>query len=84
MLGLLLLVAIGLVAGGLAGLFTQGGRLGMTGNLIVGVAGSFLGGLLFEQFAPSLVLGAPKEMVAFAVAFVVAIVFVVVAYLIKR
>ena len=48
MLGLLLFVAIGLIAGGLAGMFTHGGRLGMTGNLIVGLAGSLLGGILFQ------------------------------------
>jgi len=84
MLGIFLLIAIGLVVGGLASSFTQGGRLGMTGNLIVGLAGSLLGGILFQQFGPSFVAGVPGELFAFVVALIVAVVFVIVAYLIKR
>ena len=84
MLGLFLLIAIGLVVGALASHFTHGGRLGMTGNLIVGLAGSLLGGVLFQEFGPSYVGGTPGTLVAFPVALVVAIVFVIVAYLIKK
>jgi uncharacterized membrane protein YeaQ/YmgE (transglycosylase-associated protein family) len=38
---------IGLIAGWLAGLLTKGKGLGLVNDLIVGVLGAFLGGLLF-------------------------------------
>jgi len=38
---------IGLCAGWLAGVLTKGGGFGLFGNLIVGVIGALLGGLLF-------------------------------------
>jgi uncharacterized membrane protein YeaQ/YmgE (transglycosylase-associated protein family) len=38
---------IGLAAGWLAGLLTKGRDLGLVNDLIVGVLGAFLGGLLF-------------------------------------
>jgi uncharacterized membrane protein YeaQ/YmgE (transglycosylase-associated protein family) len=38
---------IGLVAGWLAGMLTRGRDLGLVNDLIVGVVGAFLGGLLF-------------------------------------
>jgi uncharacterized membrane protein YeaQ/YmgE (transglycosylase-associated protein family) len=38
---------IGLIAGWLAGLLTKGRGLGLANDLIVGVLGAFLGGLLF-------------------------------------
>ena len=38
---------IGLIAGWLAGLLTKGSGLGLVNDLIVGVLGAFLGGLLF-------------------------------------
>ena len=39
---------IGLLAGWLAGLIMRGGGFGLMGNLLVGVAGAFLGGFLFQ------------------------------------
>jgi uncharacterized membrane protein YeaQ/YmgE (transglycosylase-associated protein family) len=38
---------IGLIAGWLAGLLTKGSGLGLVNDLIVGVLGAFLGGMLF-------------------------------------
>jgi uncharacterized membrane protein YeaQ/YmgE (transglycosylase-associated protein family) len=38
---------IGLAAGWLAGQITKGGGFGLVGDLIVGVIGAMLGGLLF-------------------------------------
>ena len=39
---------IGLLAGWLAGVIMRGSGLGLIGNLVVGVIGAFLGGLLFD------------------------------------
>jgi len=41
-------VAIGLVAGWLAGMIWKGGGFGILWNIIIGVAGSFLGGWVFR------------------------------------
>ena len=46
--GILVLLFIGLVAGWLAGLIWKGGGFGLLWNLIIGVAGSFIGGFLFR------------------------------------
>jgi uncharacterized membrane protein YeaQ/YmgE (transglycosylase-associated protein family) len=86
MLGLFLLIAIGLVAGGVASSFTHGGRLGTTGNLVAGIAGSLTGGLLFQQYGASMfgMSETPALLLSFAVALVVAVVVLIVAHLIKR
>jgi uncharacterized membrane protein YeaQ/YmgE (transglycosylase-associated protein family) len=44
---LLWFLLIGLTAGWLAGLLTKGRGLGLANDLIVGVLGAFLGGMLF-------------------------------------
>lgn len=84
MLGLLLLLAIGLVAGGLANFLTRGGGLGTTGNLIVGVVGSITGGILFQQFGAGLVGEGPVIPASFAAALVGAVVLLVIVGVIKR
>ena len=38
---------IGIIAGWVAGMIDKGGRFNLFGNLVVGVAGSFIGGYLF-------------------------------------
>ena len=43
----ILFLIVGLVAGWLAGVVMKGKGLGLVGNLIVGVIGSFVGGYLF-------------------------------------
>ena len=45
---LLIFVAIGAVAGWLAGIIMKGGGFGLIGNIIVGIVGSFIGGFLFS------------------------------------
>jgi uncharacterized membrane protein YeaQ/YmgE (transglycosylase-associated protein family) len=45
---ILVLLFIGLVAGWLAGLIWKGGGFGLVWNLIIGVAGSFIGGFIFR------------------------------------
>jgi uncharacterized membrane protein YeaQ/YmgE (transglycosylase-associated protein family) len=84
MFGLLLLVAIGLMAGWLANMFTRGGGLGTAGNVIAGIAGSLVGGLLFQQFGARLVGEHGALFISFGVALATAVVFLVVAGLIKK
>jgi uncharacterized membrane protein YeaQ/YmgE (transglycosylase-associated protein family) len=50
--GLLIALAIGAVAGFLAGQIVKGHGFGLVGNMVVGVAGALVFGLLFGRFAP--------------------------------
>lgn len=45
---LLLWIAIGLIAGGLASA-AVGGGFGLIGDIIIGIVGAFLGGMLFRR-----------------------------------
>ena len=45
-IGLLIMLAVGAVAGWLAGQIMQGGGFGLLGNILVGIAGSIVAGLL--------------------------------------
>jgi uncharacterized membrane protein YeaQ/YmgE (transglycosylase-associated protein family) len=47
---LIILLVIGSVAGWLAGVIVRGYGLGLVGNIVVGVIGSFIGGWLFTHF----------------------------------
>jgi uncharacterized membrane protein YeaQ/YmgE (transglycosylase-associated protein family) len=84
MLGYFLLIAIGLMVGGMANSFTHGGRLGTAGNLIVGIAGSFLGGFLFQQFGTRLMSDTPALLLSYAVALIGAILLLVIAHAVKK
>jgi uncharacterized membrane protein YeaQ/YmgE (transglycosylase-associated protein family) len=44
---LLIFLAIGAVAGWLAGLLMRGGGFGLLGNIVVGIIGAVIGGFLF-------------------------------------
>ena len=46
--GLAVFLITGAVAGWLAGLLMKGRGFGLVGNIVVGVVGSVLGGLLFD------------------------------------
>ena len=46
---LLIILVVGLIAGWLAGQIIQGTGFGLIGDLIIGVAGAFLGGWLLPQ-----------------------------------
>jgi uncharacterized membrane protein YeaQ/YmgE (transglycosylase-associated protein family) len=83
MLGYFLLIVIGLMVGAMANSFTHGGRLGMAGNLIVGIVGSFLGGILFQQFGTRLMSETPALLLSFAVALVGAVLLLVIAHKVK-
>ena len=45
--GLISFLVIGLLAGWIAGRLTKGSGFGLVGNLVLGVVGAFVGGLLF-------------------------------------
>jgi uncharacterized membrane protein YeaQ/YmgE (transglycosylase-associated protein family) len=47
---LIVFLVIGAVAGWLAGVIVRGYGLGLVGNIVVGVIGSFIGGWLFSHF----------------------------------
>ena len=46
-MSLLIFIAIGAVAGWLAGLIMRGGGFGLLGDIVVGIVGSVAGGYLF-------------------------------------
>lgn len=46
--GLIIFLAIGAVAGWLAGLILKGRSYGLIGNIIIGVIGAILGGHIFD------------------------------------
>jgi uncharacterized membrane protein YeaQ/YmgE (transglycosylase-associated protein family) len=51
---IIVLLIVGLVAGWLAGLIWKGGGFGLLWNLIIGVAGAFLGVWLFRVLSISI------------------------------
>lgn len=50
---LLIWLALGAVAGFIAGQIMKGGGFGIVGNIIVGILGAFLGGFIFNQLGMS-------------------------------
>ncbi|NKQ41294.1 MAG: GlsB/YeaQ/YmgE family stress response membrane protein [Sulfurovum sp.] len=54
---LLIILAIGAVAGWLAGLIMKGGGFGLIGDIIIGIVGAFVGGWLFGQLGISIGTG---------------------------
>ncbi len=46
-MGLIIFLAIGAIAGWLAGNLMKGGGFGLLGNIVVGVVGAVIGGVLF-------------------------------------
>jgi len=53
LVGLLIWLAIGAIAGFIAGQLMKGGGFGVLGNIVVGILGSFLGGFIFSQLGMS-------------------------------
>jgi uncharacterized membrane protein YeaQ/YmgE (transglycosylase-associated protein family) len=54
---LIVLIVVGLIAGWLAGLITQGAGFGVVGNIVVGIIGAFIGFYLFNYLNISLFPG---------------------------
>lgn len=48
LIGLLIFLAIGAIAGWLAGLIMKGGGFGLLGNMVVGIVGAVIGGFVFS------------------------------------
>ena len=51
--GLLILLAIGAVAGWLAGIIMKGSGFGLIGDIIIGIVGAVVGGYIFSTFGIS-------------------------------
>jgi uncharacterized membrane protein YeaQ/YmgE (transglycosylase-associated protein family) len=77
----LMFLLIGLLAGWLAGILVRGGGMGLLGNLVVGVAGAFIGGTLFDFFGFA---GGSGMLGSLLVATVGAVVLLVLVRAIKR
>ena len=56
--GVLITLAIGAVAGWLAGLLVEGAGFGLLWNILIGIAGAFVAGWLFPRLGLGLTLGA--------------------------
>ncbi len=80
--GLLIFLVIGAVAGWLAGNLMKGGGFGLIGNLIVGIIGAFLGGLIFNWLGIS--LGINPLLASLIIALIGAIVLLFLVSLVKR
>ena len=55
--GIIVALVIGAIAGWLAGLVVEGGGFGLPGNILVGIAGAFMAALLFPRLGLGLTLG---------------------------
>lgn len=80
--GLLIFLVIGAVAGWLAGNLMKGRGFGLIGNLIVGIIGAFLGGIIFNWLGIS--LGIDPMLASLIIAVIGAVVLLFIASLLKR
>ncbi len=78
--GLIIFLAIGAVAGWLAGVIIKGGGFGLVGDIVVGVIGSLIGGWLFGFLG----IAAGGLIGSIIAAIVGAIILIAVVRLIKR
>jgi len=69
-MNLVLFILIGLIAGALAGRVVSGHGYGVTGDIVVGVLGAFLGGWIFASF---LGVGSGGVLMSLLVAFIGAV-----------
>jgi len=61
---ILIMLAIGAVAGWLAGLITKGAGFGLIGDIVIGILGAIVGGFLFARLGISLGTGLINEIVS--------------------
>lgn len=80
--GLVIFLIIGAIAGWLAGTLMKGRGFGVIGNLIVGIIGAFLGGLIFNWLGLS--LGVNPLLSSLLTALVGAIVLLFLVSLVRR
>jgi uncharacterized membrane protein YeaQ/YmgE (transglycosylase-associated protein family) len=70
--GIVAWLVVGLIAGWLAGVVMKGGGYGVVVDIIVGLVGAFVGGLLFGSF----VTGVPGLVGSIVIAFIGACIFI--------
>jgi len=61
--GIIIWLAIGAIAGWLAGLIMKGGGFGLLGNIVVGIVGAAIAGFLFPRLGLILIGGLPGEII---------------------
>jgi len=64
LVSILIMLAIGAVAGWLAGLITKGAGFGLIGDIVIGILGAIVGGFLFAKLGISLGTGLVNEIVS--------------------
>ena len=60
---ILITLAIGAVAGWLAGLVVKGGGFGLIGDIIIGIVGAVVGGFVFSKFGISIGAGIVNDII---------------------
>jgi uncharacterized membrane protein YeaQ/YmgE (transglycosylase-associated protein family) len=80
-MSLLYFLAVGIVAGWLAGVLVKGGGFGLIGDLVLGVIGAVVGGWLFSTLGASAGGGL---LASITVATIGAVVLIFIVRLIKR
>ncbi|HEU5439149.1 MAG TPA: GlsB/YeaQ/YmgE family stress response membrane protein [Ktedonobacterales bacterium] len=78
---LLVWIIVGGLAGWLASLVVQGGGMGLLGDILVGVVGAILGGILLSALFPGSVGFSGLNLTSFLVAFFGAIVLLLIVRL---
>jgi uncharacterized membrane protein YeaQ/YmgE (transglycosylase-associated protein family) len=70
---LLIILAIGAVAGWLAGVIMKGGGFGLIADIIIGIVGAFIGGWIFGQLSISIGTGIINSIITATVGAIVLI-----------
>jgi uncharacterized membrane protein YeaQ/YmgE (transglycosylase-associated protein family) len=60
---ILITLAIGAVAGWLAGIVVKGGGFGLIGDIIIGIIGAVVGGFVFSKFGVSIGAGIVNDII---------------------
>jgi uncharacterized membrane protein YeaQ/YmgE (transglycosylase-associated protein family) len=69
--GLIIFLAVGAIAGWLAGILMKGGGFGLIGNILVGIVGAFVGGFVFSFLGLSVAGGVVGSIITATVGAVV-------------
>jgi uncharacterized membrane protein YeaQ/YmgE (transglycosylase-associated protein family) len=77
---LIIFLAIGALAGWLAGVIMKGGGFGLIGDIVVGILGSFLGGWLL----PKVGFGMGGDFGGFITAVIGAVILIFIVRLVKK
>lgn len=80
---LIIALAIGALAGWLAGLLVQGTGFGLVGDIVVGILGALIAGFLFPYLGIALTLGG-GVLGAIILAFIGAVILLVIVRLFKQ